>query len=756
MHFTQNPIGSDDQLDLQDNAISFDYAMNSPAALWQDRFGKQHKTVQQALKDVGFKPAGFDFVSGGTLGIGDRDKCVFYPTDGYWYSWNGKLPYVVPANSSPTPGGKKGWGVVTRDERVLAREALRRTYQEVGLNLVDGSFEEGVVLVNVNDVLLQERTGKVFSGPAGPVVAGTNPSGGGFVDCSGALLRQKAAVYGTVAEIASGVYAVGLRVTVKDRDMAVFTITSGGTPDGYGVLAAGAGKTAVIVTGANTTIKSFGAKGDGVTDDTAAIQGAIDYAHTIGAEVIVPPSYGPYIYTEIANKGTLRGTGGTLKLKDGVCADTSAFYYTLHNFDGVSRTVMLPNCRYIDLTIDGNGRNNISFTVADALTAGGENVVVRGCRISDAPDSGIMFTFPVNGLCTENVIDGARDVGIYINDNESATSNVASITSQNIVRDCGSTGIALKRGMRGHEVTGNYVYNCGNGITHEYFGTGAGGWPQRCLISNNYLHTIGYPMRAANVVEVGISLGKFDNGVCTGNFIYDVSGHAISVDGDDFVVSNNIGVASSSANARLTALGNCGILVSNRTSFSASTGEVSDNSMSGFRDNALRVSSSGKLHVSGGYYRSTDTAFYVVKCTSMYVTGMSAVSTGGGFGCLLEANAQNVVMKAAVFDGDGGTGAPFSFAVGCTYTVENCVDLVRGIYDFRQSSGMPKSKNFGTATITGATGATITHGLRSGPNKFSLVPTSDSYWWVETVTSTQFTIRTTTSGNYTVRWTAEV
>lgn len=114
MHFTQNPIGSDDQLDLQDNAISFDYAMNSPAAIWTDRFGKQHKTVQQALKDVGFKPAGFDFVSGGTLGIGDRDKCVFYPTDGYWYSWNGKLPYAVPANSSPAPGGKKGWGVIGR------------------------------------------------------------------------------------------------------------------------------------------------------------------------------------------------------------------------------------------------------------------------------------------------------------------------------------------------------------------------------------------------------------------------------------------------------------------------------------------------------------------------------------------------------------------------------------------------------------------------------------------------------------------
>ncbi|MGL4614286.1 MAG: GDSL-type esterase/lipase family protein [Shewanella sp.] len=163
MFFTQNPIGSSATEDLQDNAISFDYAMNSPAALWQDRFGKQHKTVQQALKDVGFKPAGFDFVSGGTLGIGDRDKCVFYPTDGYWYNWNGKLPYVVPANSSPTPGGKKGWGVVTRDEHAIAREALRRTYQEVGLVLVPGSFENGGVLNTVTDILLEEKTGKCYS-----------------------------------------------------------------------------------------------------------------------------------------------------------------------------------------------------------------------------------------------------------------------------------------------------------------------------------------------------------------------------------------------------------------------------------------------------------------------------------------------------------------------------------------------------------------------------------------------------------------
>lgn len=68
-----------------------------------------------------------------------------------------------------------------------AREALRRSYAEAGYNLVDGSFEVGGTLVNAHDVLLQERTGKVFTGPAGIVTAGTNPASGGFVDQSQSL-----------------------------------------------------------------------------------------------------------------------------------------------------------------------------------------------------------------------------------------------------------------------------------------------------------------------------------------------------------------------------------------------------------------------------------------------------------------------------------------------------------------------------------------------------------------------------------------
>lgn len=81
--------------------------------------------------------------------------------------------FAVPSASSST--------------KVLTRESLRRSYAEANYNLVDGSFEAGGTLVNANDVLLQERTGKAFSGPAGVVAAGTDPASGGFVDVSNKL-----------------------------------------------------------------------------------------------------------------------------------------------------------------------------------------------------------------------------------------------------------------------------------------------------------------------------------------------------------------------------------------------------------------------------------------------------------------------------------------------------------------------------------------------------------------------------------------
>lgn len=70
------------------------------------------------------------------------------------------------------------------------REALRRSYAEAGYNLVNGSFEVGGTLVNANDVLLHEASGKAFSGPAGTVAAGTVPFGPNYINRGDETLRS--------------------------------------------------------------------------------------------------------------------------------------------------------------------------------------------------------------------------------------------------------------------------------------------------------------------------------------------------------------------------------------------------------------------------------------------------------------------------------------------------------------------------------------------------------------------------------------
>jgi len=84
--------------------------------------GQVQTTLPKVLRDVGFKPASFNFVTGGTLGIADADKCIYNPSpagDDNWYSWGGNLPHTVAPGADPTAVGS---GYVTRADVVLRGE----------------------------------------------------------------------------------------------------------------------------------------------------------------------------------------------------------------------------------------------------------------------------------------------------------------------------------------------------------------------------------------------------------------------------------------------------------------------------------------------------------------------------------------------------------------------------------------------------------------------------------------------------------
>ena len=77
-----------------------DYATNQVT-------GQTQKTLPAVLRDAGFSPVSWDFSTGGTLTVNDRDKVVYDPVSTTWYSYAGTLPVTVPASFNPV--GNANW-----------------------------------------------------------------------------------------------------------------------------------------------------------------------------------------------------------------------------------------------------------------------------------------------------------------------------------------------------------------------------------------------------------------------------------------------------------------------------------------------------------------------------------------------------------------------------------------------------------------------------------------------------------------------
>lgn len=70
--------------------------------------GQTQKTMPAILRDIGYTPASFDFDTGGTISVNERNVAVLWPLpggDGDWYYWEGALPKVIPAASTPNSTG---------------------------------------------------------------------------------------------------------------------------------------------------------------------------------------------------------------------------------------------------------------------------------------------------------------------------------------------------------------------------------------------------------------------------------------------------------------------------------------------------------------------------------------------------------------------------------------------------------------------------------------------------------------------------
>ena len=408
------------------------------------------------------------------------------------------------------------------------------------------------------------------------------------------------------------------------------------------------------------SVKDFGAVGDGVTDDTAAIQAAIDYVYGTGdyGEVIIPPSTGEYIFTSVLVKSlvTLKSTGGVLKLKDNTCVDSGVSYYLVHNL-GYDRVT------YDGLVILGNrSGGNDQYLVADAITAVGFRTRVQNCVIYNPPDSGIMFSNVIRGACVNNYIEAANDVGIYVN---GTGTYQGSEVSGNRIKSCLVTGIALKRETVGVLVDNNSIVDCPNAISHEDFGTVLGGHPSDITITNNQTY---------NTTNAAIVLNRLTNSIVANNKMSGVNQYGISMAGAvNSVVSGNTVVGGGSETTSHAA-----IFASSRVDPGDASVTVPDN---------LTVTG----NVVAGYLGK---GIYFQNGTNIAITGNNIKV--GNEGLRLNSGVLGVLIQQNVIDGTPDV----SLYSGATYITKN--NVLSGALDdghITISAGQPLP-NSGSSTLT--------------------------------------------------------
>lgn len=227
-------------------------------------------------------------------------------------------------------------------------------------------------------------------------------------------------------------------------------------------------------------IKSYGAVGNGIANDTTAIQNAINAAVS-GGTVYFPD--GTYLInsdlTIVSNNVRLVGSGRSSIIKSANASSANCIKVSNANHIIIS-----------DLQLDGN-RLNQSGGVSYSVNAGirisqCDDVLVENIYVHDTYSQGIYAENSTNLIINKNRVHNTGDGGIFLHPqvNNPACTNV--VISNNVVDMAGYYGITAIRSDY-VTITGNDSYNNGQTDPSQGFGIDLEG-SRYSIISNNLCH----------------------------------------------------------------------------------------------------------------------------------------------------------------------------------------------------------------------------------------------------------------------------
>ncbi len=307
--------------------------------------------------------------------------------------------------------------------------------------------------------------------------------------------------------------------------------------------------------------RAFGATGDGATNDTVALQAAIDYVNGLSGGGCVAIISGVYVtdLLTLPSNVHLFGAGGTLELSDN--ADTSLLQIPV----GSDRITIE------GLTLDGNSANNVGTPAGIGLihllstnVAPTTNVTIRSCTINDAYDNAVTLEDGVEHFnFLFNTIDGSVvGHGVFAGAFSPADVLIDVRIIGNRITGCDGSAIRADGEVLGFIITGNFLDGTGSGGSDTLLRVRVGGASRQLVVTGNTIQNAGLHavllgaldliFSNNNVINWGAGtgllintggLGIVENAVVSGNTFI---GDGVTVDGMAMTEIANISVVGNS------------------------------------------------------------------------------------------------------------------------------------------------------------------------------------------------------------------